>query len=72
MLAISNSFVPTVAVVGLERTLYEISEDVGVVEVCVTVYEPNETCPISFSFDVSLTSRLDSAGNWQLYVVSYS
>ena len=49
---------------GLEKTFYQVSEDVGVVEVCAIVYSPNanRTCPISFPFDVSLSTRDDSAG----------
>ena len=54
----------TEAIVGLERTLYQVSEDVGVVEVCAIVYEPNGNlaCPITFPFDVSLSTGDDSAG----------
>ena len=60
------------AVVGLERTFHRVSEDVGVVEVCPIVYEPNGTCPISFSFDVILSTSIDSAGIPTLHVVSHS
>ena len=53
------------AVVGLEKTFYQVSEDVGVVEVCAIVYSPNANldCPISFPFNVSL-----STGELYLYV----
>ena len=49
---------------GLERTLYQVSEDDGVVEVCAIVYEPNGNldCPITFPFEVSLSTGDDSAG----------
>ena len=52
------------AVVGLERTFYSVSEDVGVVEVCAIVYQPDSgiTCPITFPFDVSLSTLDGSAG----------
>ena len=50
------------AVVGLERTLYSVSEDVGVVEVCAIVYSPTIDCPIAFSFDVSLSTSDNTAG----------
>ena len=52
------------AIVGLEKTFYQVTEDVGVVEVCAIVYEPNGNlvCPISFPFDVSLSTGDDSAG----------
>ena len=55
------------AVVGLERTLYQVSEDVGVVEVCAIVYSPNGNipCPIDFAFDVILSTSDDSAGDEQ-------
>ena len=49
---------------GLEKTFYRVSEDVGLVEVCAIVYEPNGNlaCPISFPFDVSLSTEDGSAG----------
>ena len=56
-------FVFVVAVVGLERTLYQVSEDVGVVEVCAVVLSPSSPCPITFSFDVILVTNDGSAGN---------
>ena len=50
------------AVVGLERTIYSIFEDVGVVEVCAIVYSPTIDCPIVFPFDVSLSTSDNTAG----------
>ena len=50
------------AVVGLEKTFYSATEDVGVVEVCAIVYSPTIVCPIAFPFDVHLSTRDDSAG----------
>ena len=47
---------------GLEKTFYQVSEDVGVVEVCAIVYSPNITCPIAFPFDVRLRTLDSSAG----------
>ena len=47
---------------GLEKTFYQVSEDVGVVEVCAIVYSPTIFCPISFPFNVSLSTGDDSAG----------
>jgi hypothetical protein len=44
------------AVVGLEKTFYPVSEDVGVVEICAIVYSPNTACPIEFPFSVSLST----------------
>ena len=54
----------TDASVGLEQTIYQVSEGDSVVEVCAIVYEPNGNldCPISFPFDVSLLTGDDSAG----------
>ena len=47
---------------GLERTFYNVTEDVDVVEVCAIVYSPTIDCPIAFPFDVRLSTRDDSAG----------
>ena len=49
------------AVVGLERTFHQVSEEVGVMEVCATVYSPNNIipCPINFAFDLSLSTIND-------------
>ena len=48
--------------VGLERTFYNVSEGVGVVELCAVVYEPNITCPIEFPFNISLSTANGTAG----------
>ena len=53
---------PPVAVVGLEKTFYQVSEDVGVVEVCAIVYSPTIVCPIEFPFNVALNTTDGSAG----------
>ena len=51
------------AVVGLERTIFTVQEDVGVVELCAIVYEPSGIdCPIDFPFDVRLSTWDDTAG----------
>ena len=47
---------------GLEKTFYQVSEDVGVVEVCVIVYSPSITCPVALSFDVILSTEDFTAG----------
>ena len=49
------------AVVGLERTFYQVREDVGVVEVCAIVYSPDISCPIEFPFNVGLSTSDNSA-----------
>ena len=56
---------PAVAVVGLERTRYMVTETIGLVEVCAIVHEPTEQmelCPISFPFDVVISTTDDTAG----------
>ena len=50
------------AVVGLEKTIYSVFEDGGVVEVCAIVYSPTIDCPIAFPFDVSLSTSDRTAG----------
>ena len=48
---------------GLERTIFNVQEDVGVVELCAIVYKPSGIdCPIDFPFDVRLSTRDDTAG----------
>ena len=49
--------------VGLERTLYIVSEDKDVVEVCAIMYSPTIDCPIAFSFNVTLSTGDNTAGN---------
>ena len=49
--------------VGLEKTYYEVSEEVDdVVEVCAVVSSPNTACPIAFSFEVVISSNDYTAG----------
>ena len=52
------------AVVGLERTFFNVSEDVGQVELCAVVYRPDLVCPISFPFIVSLDTSNGTAGKY--------
>ena len=56
-----NSF-PAVAVVGLEQTFFRVSENVGMVELCARVFEPDIQCPIEFPFSVSLSTSDGTAG----------
>ena len=53
--------ISTVAVVGLEQTLYRVSENVGLVELCVNVSFPITDCPIAFPFQVNLTTHSGTA-----------
>ena len=52
------------AVVGLERTFYNVSESVGTVEVCAVVLSPDESieCPVDFPFNLSLSTNRGTAG----------
>ena len=58
----------TAAIVGLNRTFYQVSEDVGVVEVCAIVCSPKVDCPIEFQFTVRLTTTNDSAGKERMKI----
>ena len=52
------------ATVSLERTFYRVDEDVGVVEVCVFVHNPNNiNCPISFPFNIKFFLSDNTSGN---------
>ena len=57
-------------VVGLERTFYQVLEDMGVVEVCAIVHLPDNTvpCPITFTFNVSLSTSNITAGIINYYI----
>ena len=59
--------------VGLEETLYQVSEDVGVVEVCAIVHRPdgNILCAISYVFNVILSTSDDSAGDEHIYTLNH-
>ena len=60
---------PPDAVVGLERTLYSVTEgEDSAVEVCAVVFRPgmNVACPITFPFEVSLSTGDLSAGIYVL------
>ena len=55
------------AVVGLERTFYQVSESVGVAEVCVIVRNPTIVCPIAFPFTIRFLTADGTAGNFGIY-----
>ena len=59
---------PSVAVVGLDSTFYQVSEDVGVVEVCAIVRSPGIECPIQFPFEVTLTITNGSVGKQRVKI----
>ena len=56
VLLLCVSSVYTVAVVCLENTVYHDTDSDGIVEVCVVVDEPNIDCPITFPFNVTLST----------------
>ena len=60
--------ISTGAVVGLEQTLYRVSEDDGLVELCVNVSFPITDCPIVVPFQVNLTTYSGTAGNMLYFV----
>ena len=55
------------AVIGLES--FTVSEDVGVVELCAHVFEPDIECPIEFPFDIVLSTTDRTAGTY--LIVTY-
>ena len=59
---IPDNVLSTGAVVGLEKAIFFVSEDVGVVELCVRVFEPDIECPIEFPFSVILSTADGTAG----------
>ena len=55
---------------GLEKTAYTVSEDVGEVEVCAVVRNVS-SCYIPFQFSINMSTVDESAGiyyNWQTYI----
>ena len=53
------------AVVGLEKTFYTVTEEDLMIEVCVVVKNPDyegEECPVASSFDIIISTVDDSAG----------
>ena len=47
---------------GIENTVYHVSEDEGVVEVCAVVSSPDIECPIEFQITARVITRDESAG----------
>ena len=50
-----------VAVVGFEETVYRASEEIGMIDVCVVI-ESDADCPVTFPFEVDLSTVAGSAG----------
>ena len=56
----------TVAVIGFSNV--SVSEDMGMVPVCVTVERPQTQCPIDFPFNISFSTIDDEAGGCVLFL----
>ena len=52
---------PETPVVGLEDTSYTVYEDTGQVDVCALIIG-FESCPLQFAFNVTLSTRDETAG----------
>ena len=50
------------AIVGLEESFYQVSENMGVVTVCTVVNSTGISCPIDYLFEVKLSTKDGSAG----------
>ena len=56
------------AVVGLERTSYNLSEGNELVELCAVVVHPDIMCPINFPFNLSF-SMAEGTGIYQVFLI---
>ena len=57
------------AIVGLEESFYQVSENMGVVEVCTVVNSTGTSCPIDYSFEVDLSTKDGSAGKCDIIII---
>ena len=48
--------------VGLENTTYQVTEDVGVVEICAVVFSDHDICSLPVPLQVSLSTTDKTAG----------
>ena len=46
----------------MEQVLFEVMEDVEIIEMCAIVFEPYTNCPIHFSFNIRLHTADGTAG----------
>ena len=57
-------FFPLAVSVRVENAVYQVSEDVGSLEVCAVIHNPHAVdCPVDFSISVSLSTSDDTAGS---------
>ena len=59
------------AIVGLEESFYQVSENMGVVTVCTVVNSTGISCPIDYSFEVELSTKDGSAGKCDIINMMY-
>ena len=48
--------------VGFERTVADVEEDLGMVQVCVSIFTPIVECPVAFPFELIITTSDGNAG----------
>ena len=48
--------------IGFEETAYTVNEEAGVQEVCVRVFEPNETMSLDAMITAVIATRVGTAG----------
>ena len=58
---------PSVALVGLNMTRYNVTEMDLNISVCVIIQSPDVECPVGFSFSIMLLSEDKSAGVILIY-----
>ena len=58
---------PSVALVGLNMTQYNVTEMDLNISVCVIIQSPDVECPVDYSFSILLLSRDKSAGVILIY-----
>ena len=58
---------PSVALVGLSMTRYNVTEMDLNISVCVIIQSPDVECPVDFSFSIMLLSEDKSAGVIVIY-----
>ena len=56
---------------GLDETVSCVLEDVGTVEVCVSVKSPIKDCPVDYPFNVSLSTSDGSAGTQCMHTMIF-
>ena len=47
---------------GLEKTYFNTTESVGMIELCAKIIFPEVNCPVTFPFDVRLSTADGTAG----------